>query len=170
MRLRRARVADAEAIAGIAVRTWWHSHTDFVSPEALAERTVENLTPRWTARIQEPGREVWVAEAGGRIAGYAAISASADRDATPLTGSLDALYVDPPAQGAGLGTLLLGHAARRLADRGCACATLWVFAENGQARAFYERRGWRLDPGGPGNEPQPWDEPAARYRVELRAC
>ncbi len=47
-------------------------------------------------------------------------------------------------------------------------ATLWVFAENGQARAFYEHRGWDFDPGGPGNEPRAWEEPAARYRRELQ--
>jgi len=167
VRLRRAQVADAEAIAGIAVRTWWHSHTAFVSPEALAGRTVENLAPRWVGRIQEQRREIWVAEAEGRVVGYAAISESTDRDATPLTGSLDALYVDPPAQGAGLGTRLLGHAEGRLRDRGSVRATLWVFAENGQARGFYEDRGWVLDAAGPGNEPQRWDEPAARYRLEL---
>ncbi len=168
MTLRRARVADAEAIAGIAVRTWWHSHQDFVSPQALAERTVENLTPRWAGRIQEAGREVWVAEVEGRVAAYTAISESTDRDAKPETGALDALYVDPPAQGAGLGTQLLGHAEERLRERGSTRATLWVFAENGQARAFYDRRGWAFDPEGPGNEPQPWEEPAARYRRELR--
>ena len=167
MTLRRAQVADAEAIAGIAVRTWWHSHQDFVSPQALAERTVETQTPRWVARLQDPELEVWVAEAGGRVVGYAAFGASADPDAAPLTGALGALYVDPSAQGAGLGTRLLGHAVARLLERGFEQATLWTFEENRQARAFYEGRGWELDTGAAGNEPEPWEEPAVRYRLEL---
>jgi GNAT superfamily N-acetyltransferase len=165
--LRRGSVADAEAIAGIAVRTWWHSHREFVSEQALAERTVENLRPRWTARLQDPAREIWVAQSGERVVAYAAVAASADRDATPLTGSLDALYVDPPAQGAGLGTQLLEHAVARLAGRGAREACLWTFERNAQARSFYERHGWRLDPDGPGNEPKRWDQAAVRYRRGL---
>ncbi|HVP02914.1 MAG TPA: GNAT family N-acetyltransferase [Solirubrobacteraceae bacterium] len=165
MRLRRAGAEDAGPIAGIAVRAWWHSHRDFVSAQALAERTVEAQTARWAARLAEPEREVWVAVAGGRVAGYAAVGPCADPDAAPASGSLDALYVDPPAQGAGLGTHLLQHAVARLRARGLRRATLWVFEQNDQARAFYERHGWVLDPDGAGNEPEAWDEPAVRYRL-----
>ncbi|WP_435063357.1 GNAT family N-acetyltransferase [Halobaculum sp. EA56] len=54
---------------------------------------------------------------------------------------LRALYVDPDAQGAGVGTDLLAAAADRVPaafDR----LTLETFAENDAARAFYEARGF----------------------------
>ncbi len=83
------------------------------------------------------------------------------------TGTVRALYVDPVAQGAGLGTLLLDGAVERLVEAGHDEATLWVFAANGLGRAFYEARGWELDPAGAGQEGEGWLAPAVRYRRDL---
>jgi GNAT superfamily N-acetyltransferase len=165
--LRRAVLADAEAIAGISVRTWYHAYQDFLDPRTLAERTVERQLPLWEQRLggDAPG-ETWVAEIAGRVAGYASVGLSDDADAAPGTGSLLALYIDPPAQGAGLGAVLHDHAVARLAALGGAPATLWCFAENDQARVFYEHRGWLYDPSGEGQEDPDWLEAAVRYRRE----
>ena len=71
--------------------------------------------------------DVWVAEASGRVVGYARFDAV----------WLDDLYVDPGAQGSGVGgTLLDVVKAQRPGGFG-----LWVFASNLAARAFYARRG-----------------------------
>ena len=55
------------------------------------------------------------------------------------------LYVEPAAQGAGLGTTLHDLASRRAARAGFPEAVLWVFEGNGHARGFFERRGWAPD-------------------------
>ena len=131
---------------------------DFIDPRVLAERTVASQTPRWRgwlapARTGRPGSR----EVGGRIAGYAAVGPSADADATARAGSCAALYVDPPAQGAGLGARLHDARARAAARRWASpSATLWVFAQNELGAAFYERRGWVLDPAGAGQEGADW--------------
>lgn len=52
---------------------------------------------------------------------------------------IDQLFVDPDHQRAGLGSTLLAA----MLDRQLRPATLHVFAENGPARAFYERFGFR---------------------------
>jgi len=93
---------------------------------------------------------VWIAEADGQIAGFAAFGA----------GSLDHLYVDPQFHRCGIGTALL-DIARSAEDR----LELWVFARNQAARRFYERHGFRLveETDGSGNEE---GEPDARYRWE----
>jgi ribosomal protein S18 acetylase RimI-like enzyme len=52
---------------------------------------------------------------------------------------IDQLFVDPDHQGAGLGSALL----TAMLERRLRPATLHVFAENGPARAFYERFGFR---------------------------
>jgi ribosomal protein S18 acetylase RimI-like enzyme len=52
---------------------------------------------------------------------------------------IDQLFVDPDYQGAGLGSALL----TAMLERRLRPATLHVFAENGPARAFYERFGFR---------------------------
>jgi GNAT superfamily N-acetyltransferase len=162
--LRRAGPADAEAIAGVSVRTWHHAYGDFIDPRTLFERTVEQQLPLWQERLDAGADgEIWVAMAGGRVVAYTAVGPSGDDDATAATGSLRALYVDPPAQGAGLGAYLHDHALMRLQALGFPAATLWSFAKNEQARTFYEHRGWLLDPSGAGQEGADWLDASVRY-------
>ncbi len=68
--------------------------------------------------------------AEGPLVGFAALR----------PGHLDHLYVAPAAQGRGVGAALL-DAARRASPQGL---RLCVFQRNAKARAFYERRGFRL--------------------------
>src|SRR5690348_15984865 len=73
-------------------------------------------------------QEVWVAEdEDGRLAGFAGL----DGDL------LGFLYVDPPAQGRGVGAALF----ERITERRPEGFRFWVFQENARARRFYERRG-----------------------------
>lgn len=75
-------------------------------------------------------RELWVAESGGRVVGFAALG----------TDLLEHLYVEPASQGQGIGTTLLEWAQqRRPAGFG-----LYVFQRNHRARALYERHGFEL--------------------------
>jgi ribosomal protein S18 acetylase RimI-like enzyme len=53
---------------------------------------------------------------------------------------IEHLYVDPPAQGQGVGTALLEHARRRSPSG----LSLHTHQRNQRARAFYERRGFRV--------------------------
>jgi ribosomal protein S18 acetylase RimI-like enzyme len=162
--VRRATAADAQAVARVQVRGWLHAYEDIVPPERLAHWTVERREPVWRAMLDE-GAGAWVAEAAGRVAGFVAVGAARDPDAQAGTGELYALYVDPVAQGAGLGRRLLDAGVAELRALGFAAATLWVFERNGNARGFYERHGWTLDPSG---APDPdWSAPAVRYRRAL---
>jgi len=165
--LRRGAPDDADQIAGISVRAWIHAYESFLDPRVLAERTVAAQAERWRGWLAGTETETEVAEVRGRIAGYATVGASRDGDADGTVGELSALYVDPSAQGAGLGTRLLADATARLRASGFTVATLWVFEENGLGRAFYERHGWRPDPDGVGREGADWHGPALRYRIEL---
>jgi GNAT superfamily N-acetyltransferase len=73
-------------------------------------------------------------------------------------GWVEHLYVAPERQGQGLGGRLLDLAMARNQ-----VLDLWAFARNASARAFYERRGFRLVEAtdGSGNEER---EPDIRYR------
>jgi GNAT superfamily N-acetyltransferase len=82
----------------------------------------------WVANVVLPHQEVWVAEAGGRVVGVAAL----DGD------MLAQLYILPGEQGRGIGSALLAKAmARRPAGM-----RLYAFQRNTRARDFYERRGF----------------------------
>lgn len=71
--------------------------------------------------------EVWVAEVGGQVVGYARL--------TPTW--LDDLYVHPDHAGQGIGSALLDVAKAQRPDGFC----LWVFEVNEPARGFYGRHG-----------------------------
>ena len=169
--LRLAVVDDAAQIAAIDVRAWWHGYREFLDEQRLSERDAVELTGVWAARLAAHGTgETWVLEVAGRVAGYVSLGPSRDADADAVTGEVYALYVDPPAQGAGAGTRLLENACARLRERGFGVAVLWTFEQNGLGRAFYERYGWLVDAAGAGGVANDGCEswaPAVRYKRSL---
>lgn len=141
--IRRATAEDAAAIAAIHVRAWRHAYADLLDPQLLAELDVTERAEKWREWLDGDRAIVWVFEQGSRVAGFASARAT----------TLTTLYVDPVAQGAGVGTALLAEA------EAAGAAELEVFAANGHGRRFYEARGWRDD--GDGGE---WlGQPLRRY-------
>ena len=132
--IRRATVDDAAAIASIQARGWRHAFADIVEPDRMPDP--EEQAPRFAELIAGGGR-VYVFDQDGRLAGFALVQGD----------ELRAIYVDPPAQGAGVGSALLDAAVEALRANGHAEAFLWTFEANGLARAFYERHGWEADGG-----------------------
>jgi GNAT superfamily N-acetyltransferase len=149
--IRRATVEDAAAIASIQARGWRWAYGNFIAPEdmpVVAERepVFRELVSTGTVRVFDQD---------GTVVGYASV---ADDE-------LASLYVDPTAQGAGVGGRLLADAEERIRAAGHRRAWLYVYAENGQGRAFYERHGWRRVSGlvGEGR----WRAPGYRYARDL---
>jgi ribosomal protein S18 acetylase RimI-like enzyme len=158
--IRAATVEDAAVIASIHARTWRHAYADIVAPDDMPDPAMTR--PAWRERILGNDVETIVFEQDGRVAGFAAYGPSRDAAADERTGELYAIYVDPTAQGAGVGTALLTAAVERLAARGFADAMLWTLQGNGLAQAFYARHGWTLDEGAVQHDP-----PEVRYRRAL---
>jgi ribosomal protein S18 acetylase RimI-like enzyme len=141
--IRRATPDDAAGIAAVHVRSWRRDYADIVDPQVLAELDVGERTAKWRGWLDGDEALAWVAQEGDRIVGFASL-----RDA-----KLTTLYVDPVAQGAGVGTGLLAEA------EAAGARELEVFEANGHGRHFYEARGWLDD--GPSGE---WlDRPLRRY-------
>jgi GNAT superfamily N-acetyltransferase len=148
--IRRATPADADAIAAVQARAWRLAFADILEPDRMPVPSEQG--PRLAGHIAGGG-EVHVFDQDGRIAGFAVL----------VGDQLHALYVDPPAQGAGVGTALLAAAIDVLRAAGHAEAFLWTFEANGLARAFYERHGWELVPG----HDDHLGAPEVRYRLVL---
>ncbi|QCI63390.1 GNAT family N-acetyltransferase [Phreatobacter stygius] len=74
-----------------------------------------------------PLADNWVAEIDGRVEAFIGL----------LDGFIGGLFVDPQAHGSGLGRALVDHAGARLGP-----LTVSVYADNGQALAFYRRCGF----------------------------
>lgn len=110
------------------------------------------LTARWRQRLRAESRvgyhasDIWVAEDGGRVAGFAQIGpCSGDRSLVGFAGEVYMLYVHPAQVGRGLGRALLSHSLDILASRGYYWAVIWVLQKNDAARSFYQRAGMRPD-------------------------
>lgn len=155
--IRPATVHDAGAIAGLQLRSWHHAYAEIVDPAMLAEHTLESRRARWAQWLDpeaDAHRHTLVFVQDGPPAGFVALG----------DGEVSAIYVDPPAQGAGVGTALLSAAEDGLRADGCTEAFLWVLAGNGLGRRFYEARGWALVGGSERNDR--WGR-QVRYAREL---
>jgi len=141
--IRRATPDDAAGIAAVLVRAWRRDYADIVDPQVLVELDVDERTQRWREWLDGDEALAWVIEEGGRVVGFASLRGA----------KLTTLYVDPVAQGAGVGTRLLAEA------EAAGARELEVFEANGHGRHFCEARGWLDD--GPSGE---WlDRPLRRY-------
>lgn len=111
-------------MAEVAAASYAAAFAAILEPEVLASRTAARFSERfareWTA--------MWVAEAEGRVLGFAEMRGR----------HIDMLFVDPAAQRQGAGRALLA------ALEAAGAATLECFRDNAGARAFYEHAGWRL--------------------------
>jgi len=161
--IRRATANDARAIAEVQKRAWFRAYADIVDPALLAEETVDEREARWMEHLSSPSVTL-VAEVAGRVCGFATVGASGREGAVSEEGELMALYVDPPAQGAGLGRALLAAAEDALRADGYAGAVACVMEANDAARVFYEKHGWHHD--GQPAHPDRW-APCVHHRKRL---
>jgi GNAT superfamily N-acetyltransferase len=110
----------------------------------LPEVTLTDLSApeRWRPRA---GADVLVSEYAGKVVGFMCLRASADDDAKPTVGEVDACYVHPSVWGRGVGQALLASAVAHLAGSGFEEATLWTEQRNHRPLRFYRAAGWRPD-------------------------
>lgn len=136
--IRPANASDAREMGLLRRRACRIAYEGIVDPMRLDEP--EDLDV-WEQRVQgaEPGT-LWVFEADGRVAGFAAAVPTAPEQ--PGVGFIRGLYVDPAAQGAGVGTALHDKVLDALREAGSTAVTTWVLADYERGRRFVEKLGW----------------------------
>jgi ribosomal protein S18 acetylase RimI-like enzyme len=139
--IRAARSDDADAITNVFLSA-------LSGMTYLPQLYSDEETRTFIEDVLLPNNEVWVAEEGGDVVGFAGFS----------DGFLRHLWVQRSWQGQGVGTALLKVAMDRCRDG----LQLWVFQKNTGARRLYERHGFELAEltNGERNEEH---EPDARY-------
>lgn len=135
--IRPAVAADAAAVSALQFRAWLRAFEDILDPMAFAAYDVEGRLARWELVLGGADHGTLVAEVAGAVRGFVSVGS-----AEPGVGEVRELYVDPPAWGAGVGTELLSSGEASMLAQGLDRALLWVLADNGLARGFYEGRGW----------------------------
>lgn len=145
MALRLGTGPDAVTVAALATQVFLDTYAaDGLRPDLAREAFTLYSADAFAARLAEPARAFLLAESAGHLTGFAEILL-VDREA-PAGGAKGAelvrLYVQPKAQGRGIGRALLAS-AEKLALR-MPVSTLWLTAweGNARARAFYARAGY----------------------------
>jgi GNAT superfamily N-acetyltransferase len=147
MQIRRATPEDAGAIAAIHVSSSRAAYTGLLPEESLQAFTVERRRATWHEILTARDAEVWIAEDGGRDVGWICVGKSRDPDAEAETAELRAMYIEPQSWRRGIGRALWGQAEAFLNSENYRRVTLWVFAENARALAFYRALGFAHDRG-----------------------
>lgn len=170
LKVRRAKPGDAGEIASVQVRARRVAYRGLVSAEVLEALSVKEREKRWREILAAAGASssTLVAIAEGRVDGFCTLAMpSRDEDADGRTAEIAAIYVDPQLWRTGVGSALLGAGLDELRQGGWRHVTLWVFAQNASARAFYSRFGFEAD-GTEKTRRLGW-EAEVRLRVSLTA-
>jgi GNAT superfamily N-acetyltransferase len=143
--VRRARPADAETLAGIAVPSWREGFRGIV-PEEIDPRRAWR-PERLAERLRDSRSEttILLAERAGRPAGFVVFGPSRDDDAAATVGEVWALYVHPREWRRGVGRALVERALAGLRAADYREVTVWTLAESPRNLGFYEALEFRRD-------------------------
>ncbi|MEV1143856.1 GNAT family N-acetyltransferase [Micromonospora sp. NPDC049799] len=150
--IRREEPEDAEAVARVHIHGWQAGYAGIMPDEVLRRLNVVAWAQRrrdlGTADPEHPFTTLLV-EHHGTVVGFTTFGPyrnNQDRsDLDPTYGEVVAMYVEPAHWGDGTARTLLAAAEDGLAGRGLHEYRLWVLADNGRARRFYERAGLSAD-------------------------
>lgn len=144
-RYRPAGAEDAITISALSVEVFLSTYaTEGVRPDLAAEVFSIYAADRFAARLAEASRWFLLAEHDSGLLGFAEVLL--DAQTSPVEGvsgaELVRLYVQPQAQGLGIGKHLLQGAERAATER--RLPQLWLTAWDGnhRAHAFYEALGY----------------------------
>lgn len=136
---RRAGPGDAAAVAGLHADSWRRHYRGAYSDAYLDGDVGPDRLLVWESRLAAPdgSSATILAEDGSALVGFVHVVLDDD----PEWGSLvDNLHVVHDRKRAGIGTRLMGQAARAAVDHGPGGLYLWVLERNTDAQAFYEAR------------------------------
>ena len=149
--IRRAGMADAEAIAAVHVAAWRETYADLMPAETLASLSVDERAVRWRRILGEPdpavGTAAFVACApDAAVVGFGSCGRQRSQGLADagFGGEFQAIYILRVAQRRGVGRALMAEMGRDLAGRGLRGGGLWVLESNQSARSFYEALGGRV--------------------------
>lgn len=128
--LRPAVESDLPVLIELARRSWLSAFSGSAPDEFVRDWLARDFESAWYPKYWPT---MTVAESGGVILGLV----------QPMNDEVNGLWVDPAAQGRGVGTALLSHAEGQIARAGHRRAWLTCSAFNPNGCRFYLARGYR---------------------------
>ena len=147
--VRRADVANAQAIAAAHVASWREAYAGIMPEHVVASLSVEECAALWRSILGDPDAEAasatFIAEESPGVAlGFASCMRQRDAGlaASGFSGEFAALYVPRRAQRRGVGRALMAECVRRARAAGAAALGLHTSQSMRVAGRMYERMGF----------------------------
>jgi ribosomal protein S18 acetylase RimI-like enzyme len=147
LRIRRARAADAAALALAGAATFLETFADVLDgADIVLHCEREHSVARYAGWLRSPTARTWIAETPerGATVGYL-VGERADlplADLAPSDYEVKRIYLLSRFQGGGVGRALMERALADAAAAGASRLLLGVYAGNARAIGFYERLGF----------------------------
>ena len=145
MKVRAAVPEDAPALGAIHVATWRTAYRGLVPDERLDGLDPKRSAEMFERLIEEGDPKTFVAARDDAPLAFLTVGACRDEDLEGKAGEIWGIYVTPEAWRQGIGRMLCLHGESILTEKGFASSALWVFADNDDARRFYEAMGYHVD-------------------------
>ena len=140
--IRRAKPADAEAVASAHDAAWRTSYRGII-PGPELEKLISRRGPGWWENAIAKGSRVALLQFGDRVAGYANYGRNRARSLF-YDGEVYEIYLRPEFQGLGFGRRLFTSARRDLLQSGLKSMVIWALSDNDSATEFYRALGGRM--------------------------
>jgi ribosomal protein S18 acetylase RimI-like enzyme len=143
--IRRASLADADAISAIGAATFVETFGHLYPPSDLEPFLAEAYSlERTVGDLADPAKASWIVETGGEAVGYALAGPCGlpHAEVTPGCGELKRIYLLKAWHGGGLGARLFAETLAWLQSGGPRTVWIGVWSENHRALRFYARHGF----------------------------
>lgn len=145
MLIRQASNHDADGIASVNVRAWQLAYRGIVPDKELDAMSAATRAIQWREILSKAESVTWVAVENEEVLAFASVGPCRDRDLSPTTYELWALYVAPDHWRRGIGKRLWSAMKANVIPPGTDLVSLQVLAGNDKARRFYEKQGFETD-------------------------
>jgi ribosomal protein S18 acetylase RimI-like enzyme len=139
--IRRARAADARAVAQTHDEAWRNAYQGII-PGAELEKLIARRGPDWWDSAIRKGSRIALLQFGDDVAGYANYGRNRARSLF-YDGEIYEVYLKPEFQGLGFGRRLFSAARKDLAQSGLKSLVIWALSDNEAAVDFYRALGGR---------------------------
>ncbi len=146
VKIRKAVVTDASAIATININTWKVAYKGIIPQDHLDSLSINDKIPRWEKAIKDltvNKKELFVAEIsdinGCEIVGFS-MGGPSNFEEYKIDGDLHAIYILPKYWKQGIGTLLFNSVIKFFLSMKFKSMVIWALKEN-SAGDFYKKLG-----------------------------